>query len=176
MKQQKLVIVINGKGGVGKDTFCKTAAQFYPVRTVSAITPVKVIARQCGWDGEKDLKARRFLASLKRLLAEYNGYPNFYLERRYQEFLEDEKQLILFVHIREADQIQDFLRRVDGKKATLLIRSKHLGQNTYGNAADDEAEAFDYDYEFHNDCDLEQLPQVVHAFLADLLCQEGIRR
>ena len=169
----KLVLVINGKGGVGKDAFCDAAAQSFAVKNVSAITPVKAIAAQCGWQGQKDLKSRKFLADLKQLLVDYNGFPNAYLEGEYRSFLQSEAD-ILFVHIREAEQIQDFLRRIPGKKAALLIRSQRVEGATYGNAADDLVEAYPYDYVFQNDGALEQLPQAVRQFLRSVLQQEGL--
>ena len=45
---KKLVMVINGRGGVGKDTLCDFAAAYFRVRNVSSITPVKELAAQCG--------------------------------------------------------------------------------------------------------------------------------
>lgn len=35
---KKIVIIINGNGGVGKDTLCDFAAEKYKVTNVSAIT------------------------------------------------------------------------------------------------------------------------------------------
>ena len=46
MKQvihKKLVIVINGKGGLGKDTLCESLRIDYRVTNISAITPIKEI-------------------------------------------------------------------------------------------------------------------------------------
>ena len=169
----KLVIVINGKGGVGKDAFCDAAGAFWPARNVSAITPVKEIARACGWDGGKDLKSRKFLADLKQLLVDYNGLPNAYLEGEYRAFL-DSDAVLLFVHIREAEQIADFLPRVHGPKVTLLVRSRRVDGASYGNAADDLVESWHYDYIFHNDGPLESLPQAVHAFLSQIMREQGL--
>ena len=172
-RRNKLVIVINGKGGVGKDAFCDAAAGFWPTRNVSAITPVKEIAAQCGWDGGKDLKSRKFLADLKQLLSDYNGLPNAYLEGEYRAFL-DSGEMLMFAHIREAEQINDFLRRLDGPKVTLLVRSKRVDDARYGNAADDLAEAYPYDYVFHNDGPLQELPGAVHSFLFQVLKEQGL--
>ena len=47
----KLTIVINGKGGVGKDTLCRFAAERYKTRNISSITPIKELAAACGWQG-----------------------------------------------------------------------------------------------------------------------------
>ena len=38
---KKTVIVINGAGGVGKDTLCEFAEKHFKVMNVSSITPIK---------------------------------------------------------------------------------------------------------------------------------------
>ena len=63
----KLVIVVNGSGGVGKDTLCNFVGEKYASESVSSIDPIKKLAAECGWDGGKDDKSRRFLAELKRV-------------------------------------------------------------------------------------------------------------
>ena len=62
-KANKVAVVINGAGGVGKDTLCNLAAKHFRVLNVSSITPIKEIAAECGWRGEKDDKARKSLRS-----------------------------------------------------------------------------------------------------------------
>ena len=96
----KLAIVINGAGGVGKDTLCAIAAKKYRVRNVSSITPIKELAARCGWKGEKTDRARKFLSDLKRLTVEFSDLPTEYLTEQYREFLAGDEQ-ILFAHIRE---------------------------------------------------------------------------
>ena len=41
----KIVIIINGRGGVGKDTLCDFAAKHYKVENISSITPIKDLAK-----------------------------------------------------------------------------------------------------------------------------------
>jgi Lrp/AsnC family leucine-responsive transcriptional regulator len=43
---KKLVVVINGAGGVGKDTLCSFAAQEYKVRNISSVDPIKELAKE----------------------------------------------------------------------------------------------------------------------------------
>ena len=63
--KKKIVIIINGKGGAGKDTVCEITSKFFKVRNISAITPIKEIAANFGWNGEKDNKSRKFLKLFK---------------------------------------------------------------------------------------------------------------
>ena len=68
-KSDKTVIIINGSGGVGKDTLCEFAMKKYRCMNTSAITPVKEMAAMAGWRGEKTDAARKFLSDLKQLTA-----------------------------------------------------------------------------------------------------------
>ena len=61
----KQVFIINGSGGVGKDTVCSAAAQSWKVQNISSITPILQVAKAAGWDGTKTPAARRFLSQLK---------------------------------------------------------------------------------------------------------------
>ena len=148
---QKLVIVINGSGGVGKDTLCDLAARHFKVKNISSITPIKELAAQCGWDGTKDDRARKFLSDLKRLTVEYNELPTVWATARYKEFLASDEE-IMFVHIREGGEIKKFVDATGGAAKTLLIRGgERMKKENYGNVSDDEVENYNYDFYFVND-------------------------
>ena len=108
---KKRIVIINGKGGVGKDTLCDVIAKKYIVKNVSSITPIKEIARIGGWQGGKENKDRKFLADLKNLFVEYNDLPFVYLKKEMESFLQA-KEEILFVHIREIEEIKKFLQLI----------------------------------------------------------------
>lgn len=170
MNQKKLTVVINGRGGVGKDTLCDFAAEAYRVRNVSSITPIKEIARTHGWNGEKDLRSRKFLSDLKRVFTEYNDLPTTYLLDEQKAFLESADEQILFVHIREGEQIASFVSKAAAPCITLLVRreDKALAQN-YGNTSDDDVENYPYDYYYDNSLPLEQTRESFLALLAQIL-------
>ena len=153
---KKTAIVINGAGGVGKDTLCALAAKHLSVRNISTITPIKDIARQAGWDGSKDDRSRKFLADLKKLSVEYNDFPTKWALGVYNEFLKTDEQ-ILFVHIREPEEIAKFVKATGGAARSLLIRGgDRMKKAHYGNYADDSVENYTYDYYFVNDKTLEE--------------------
>ena len=54
----KKIFIINGSGGVGKDTFVELVSQFFPVVNVSSVHKVKEIAIE-----------------IKNLTKEYKMYP-----------------------------------------------------------------------------------------------------
>ena len=152
---KKAVIVINGRGGVGKDTLCAFAEGKYAVRNVSSITPIKALAEQCGWNGEKTDRARKFLSDLKALLIEYNDYPTTWALAEYERFLASDAE-IMFLHVREGAEIAKFVRGTGGRAQTLLVRRSSHHAGAYGNASDDLVEEYDYDYIFDNDLPLEK--------------------
>ena len=148
----KLVIIVNGQGGVGKDTLCDYFIKCYPARKYSSIEPVKKLARSCKWDGSKSDRDRKFLSDLKVLLTEYNDLPFKYTIGAYENFLESDKA-IWFVMVREPDEIEKLKRciidKYGGRCATLLIRRADILRQ-YGNMADDGVYDYHYDYIFDN--------------------------
>ncbi len=165
----KEVIVINGSGGVGKDTLVELASERFRVYNVSSITPIKEIAAQCGWDGSKDDKSRKFLSDLKLLCVGYNDYPTLWAKARYEEFLLSDYE-VMFLHIREPEEIAKFVKATDGRARTLLVRGgDRMNKSHYGNASDDGVENYSYDYYFMNDKTLEEAKVGFCALLAEIL-------
>ena len=165
---EKTVIVINGAGGVGKDTLCEFAEKHFKVMNVSSITPIKEIAAMCGWQGEKTDKARKFLSDLKALSIEYNDYPTLWATERYKDFLESDYE-IMFLHVREGEEIAKFVRATDGRAKTLLVRGgSRMTKSSYGNVSDDMVENYPYDFYFVNDKTLEEAERDFVEFLKNM--------
>lgn len=174
---EKFVFVINGPGGVGKDTLCAMAAKHFKVKNVSSITPIKEVATLCGWGGEKTDRARKFLADLKALTVAYNDYPTRWIVKEYEDFLAGEEE-IMFVHIREGAEIRKFVEATEGRALTLLVRGGHRFHHrggAYGNSADDDVEKYRYDYVFYNDHPLSETERVFVSFLSRVMRERGKR-
>ena len=167
MSKSKIVIIINGRGGVGKDALCDLAAKHYEVMNVSSITPVKTIAEICGWDGTKDAKSRKFLSDLKRVLTDFNDFPTNYLFSCYQAFLKGNSD-IMFAHIREGSEIEKFRNLVVGCPCLTLLVRRNQGEE-WGNSSDDEVENFSYDLEFSNNGTLEEAERKFVLLLESVL-------
>ncbi len=146
----KLVIVINGSGGVGKDTLCEGVGKKYPVKIVSSVDKIKEIARMGGWKGEKNDKGRLLLVRLKQVFVEYNDLPLLSMVEEYNRFL-DSSNLVMFVHIREPQEIDKFKEKVACK--TILVTRKEAKK--WNNAVDGGVEDYSYDYTFANDDPIE---------------------
>ena len=153
----KQVVIINGKGGCGKDTFCAQVRAARPTGSVcvfSSIDCVKYVALAGGWDGEKDEKGRRLLSRLKEAFAEYNDLPFEDTKNAWRRFMEDDDAEILFIHIREMGEIEktaEWIRGRGGRVCTLLLRRTAPGwRPAGGNPSDDGAERGEYDYVYEN--------------------------
>ena len=165
----KLIVVINGKGGTGKDTLCNSMEEKYKIMNISAIEPIKDIARQHGWNGEKDDKSRRFLAELKRAFVNYNDLPTAYLKNKTDEFMEGDAE-ILFVHIREADQIEQYKQAISPNKCITLLVKRDAVDNRplYGNSADDDVNNYEYDFSFENNLPIAESTAEFCRFLENI--------
>ena len=169
----KIAIVINGAGGVGKDTLCELASKHFKVMNISSITPIKEVAALCGWDGSKDDRSRKFLADLKNLCVEYNDFPTAWATEKYNHFLVSDSE-ILFVHIREPEEIAKFIKASLGKAKSLLVRGgSRMTKEVYGNAADDGVENYSYDYYFVNENTLEKAEEDFCKLLEKIITENA---
>lgn len=155
---KKIVLVINGKGGSGKDTVCGIVGERFKTRNISSVDPIKAMAKTAGWQGEKTDKARKMLSDLKRLMVEYNDLPTRYALEQMQSFLACDEE-VMFVHIREAEEIAKLVKAAPVKVYTLLIRrmDEKFTARSYGNVSDDDVENYAYDFCYVNDKPLSQL-------------------
>ncbi len=165
----KLVMVINGRGGVGKDALCDALTKKFKVINKSSVDPIKEIAANYGWQGEKTPKARKFLADLKQVFVEYNDLPTTYLLEQYKAFMESDAD-IFCAHIREASEIDKFISKIPTKRITMLVRRPDPnGAMPYGNAADDQVERYAYDHVFDNVLSLEESGEAFCELIGSIL-------
>lgn len=90
------IIIINGNGGVGKDTFVNYCLNYIynceknrfrnyfdnryeqsniiKICNIDSAYYIKQIAYKCGWDGSKTEKNRKFLSDLKNLTTQWNDF------------------------------------------------------------------------------------------------------
>lgn len=157
-----MIVIMNGKGGVGKDTLCDFAKERYSTMVISAVDKIKEVATILGWDGQKDLKSRKFLSDIKLLSTDYNNFPIRYLEQKTKEFYKTGKD-ILFVHARDPKDIAGYIKLFPEAKAVLVVRNGF--DVKYGNEADDGVYNFPYDYTFDNSKTLNESKELFLALL-----------
>lgn len=176
------IIVINGQGGCGKDTFVGYCGyEDEGIYNFSMVDGIKRIAEDLGWLGGKELKDRKFLSDLKDLAAEYNDFPfrstiskiknTIYNHQRYAyDYNYDLKhELIFFIHARELDDINRWV--CDYGARALIIRRPEV-EGEYGNHADDDVFEVEYDYTIWNTGDLYQLKDTAERFIAQIREEE----
>ena len=143
---EKQIIIINGTGGSGKDTFVEFCSKYAKVTNFSSIDRVKEVAKVIGWNGQKTEKDRKFLSDLKRLTTDYNDMAFNSIKDAVTQF-ENSDNEILFIHIREPEEI---LRATSIFKAkTLLVKRIGLA-NIETNYSDANVDNYPYDYIIEN--------------------------
>ena len=170
------VIVINGAGTSGKDTFIDLFTEVVnedsigtpsPVCRFSSVDEVKSFATIMGWDGVKDDKGRRFLSDIKDALTRYSDAPYRYMEQKVQEFSSETENGFIFFHVREPSEIE---KMVQGLHATtLLIQRDEVQPSSFDNHADKNVHSYPYDYCVRNNGTLAELKEEARSFLKHLI-------
>lgn len=160
---KKKIIIINGSGGVGKDTFVEFCQEYANVKNISSVDKVKEAAKiLVGWNGDKDDKSRKLLVDLKQLSIDYNDYPTVYIKDEADSFIENSEQDMMFVHIREISEIEKLKKLLNAK--TLLITSTRVAKITSNNS-DANVDQYTYDYYISNDGTLDELKEKAKEFV-----------
>lgn len=161
----KKIVIINGSGGVGKDTFVEFCNEFTNVKNISSVDKVKEAAKiLVNWKGEKDDKSRKLLVDLKALSIEYNDYPIVYIKEEAEKFMQNKEQKVMFVHIREISEIEKVKEILHAE--TLLITSTRVQKITTNNS-DANVEQYRYDTYISNDGTLDELRMKAKQFVME---------
>lgn len=160
---EKIIIIINGTGGSGKDTFVEFCSKYTKVMNFSSIDKVKEVATLIGWNGGKTDKDRKFLSDLKKLTTEYNDMAFNSIKDCVVKF-DDSDDNILFIHIREPEEIKRAVNSFNAK--TLLVKRSGLS-NIQTNYSDANVDNYDYDYIIENTT-LEELDNKALNFVKKL--------
>ena len=91
---KKQIVIINGSAGVGKDTFVNLVSKYVPTMNYSSIARINEIAKECGWNGKKTEKDRKFLSDLKILCSKYNDLPMLSMRKNVQKFYNSKNELL----------------------------------------------------------------------------------
>lgn len=170
------IVIINGVGGAGKDTFvslCRTYLMKYSVYNFSTIDEVKRIAKEFYWDGEKNEAGRTLLYELKKAWKKYNNGPVTTLIRKISCLEQDEaylnKNSLVFIHCREESEIEElkdifFKRKVP--TSTLFINRKMEEHNNPSDKVS--AENYQYDYVINNNGTIEDFSKEAERFLKNI--------
>lgn len=166
----KQIFIINGSAGVGKDTFVELMStclnnmlkKTCSVVNFSSVDKVKVIAKEIGWDGTKSERDRKFLSELKALTGEYYDMSFKSMQSKVDEFYKNRNGQILFLHIREPDEIGRAVKEFNAK-TILIVRDsvKHITSNI----SDENVFNYKYDFIIENNGTIEDLMKKADNFL-----------
>ena len=173
---EPIVVVINGVGGSGKDTFVQIIKdklksidnpspfandKISIVKNISTIDTVRIAARFLGCDVyEKDDKCRKFLSELKKLSGKYYDTPY----QKCRKSIYNGEYKVCFVHCREPEEIQRFVDEFGA--ITVLVRRPDI--HVPDNASDMGVENYKYDYYVDNDGDYFDLSRKAVKFIQDI--------
>lgn len=159
---KKPIIIINGSGGSGKDTFVEMCREFAEVKNISTVDNVKEAYRILGWNGEKTEDDRKNLSDIKDLSTKRFDHPFKYISQVIDRFNTIDMHEILFIHSREPEEIDRFKREFGC--VTLLIKNPNI-KHIESNHADADVEKYEYDYVIHNDGTLDDLRRLAKEFV-----------
>lgn len=193
---KKQIFIINGSGGVGKDKFVELVtncsfellgetkikdARLYiqttEIQNYSSVSKVKEIAKIIGWNGEKTEKDRKFLSDLKLLTTEYNDMPlndmkkiaNIFMNGNRNSCVNGELRpdRILFLHIREPEEIEKAVKAFEEYNAKTILVKRDSVEHITSNMADENVYNYNYDIVIENNGTLKELRNKAKQFLAD---------
>lgn len=161
------IVLINGGGGVGKDTFVQICQKEHlkgKIWNISTVDLIKEAAKILGWDGEKDEKGRKFLSDLKDLATSYSDLSFLYVSKKVS-IAKEENVDVIFVHCREPEEIARLKEQFNA--ITLLIKNNRV-KSIESNHADKNIENYNYDYVIENNDSLLDLTKKAMKFLQDI--------
>lgn len=181
------IIIVNGTGRVGKDTFvndCLNTIYFSQEKTIKeelikisnidSVFIVKKIAKELGWDGNKTETNRKFLSDLKDLLTNWQNIPYQSTINKITETKQRIRELdlpysLIFVHSREPKEIQRYVSHYSKDNClTLLVKNPNI-PIIQSNHADKDIENYHYDFIVNNNGSLEDLYEKAKLFCYHVL-------
>lgn len=160
----KKIVIINGSGGCGKDSFVEFCSEIVKVENIDSVAKQKEAAMILGWQGEKTNIARDFLAEITDASDKYNDYRYKCIQKNIDEFLKSDSEL-MFIHIRQIDLLERI--KNDFNTKTLLILNSNK-QKVESNHADANVEYYNYDYIINNDGTLLDLQNMAFDFIESI--------
>lgn len=175
------IVVVNGRPCSGKTTFEKLCMEELTYADIySTIDFVKKIATECGWDGEKTDRNRKFLSDLKDLLTDWADVPyesvlkkKASIEQELKSYYLDDIDYILFVDSREPEEIDRFEKLLDA--VSVVVRRPEVESEPTSNHADENVLRHIYNYTIWNDGTIEDLKNKVISFIIDLENDKGFK-
>lgn len=172
---KKTIVVINGSGGAGKDQFITYCSEIKSVMNVSAIDHVKaaltILCPSYSIGDEKQHNElgeywRAKLHDLKMKSIEYDDSPYKIITKKIDDFMTNDVDEVLFIHIREPEEITRIAERFECK--TVLFTNSNVEKIT-SNPGDANVANFNYDIFIDNSGTLDELREKSRNFVSTYL-------
>ena len=166
---KKLLVVINGKAGSGKDTFvemCRDYARTYApglrVYNIHRSDAAKRMLLRMGWNEKKTPEVRQLLADI----VDFGETTGFNSTNLYTSVINSEG--LIFYHARDPKTIEKIVNHYAGTFVPVV--TMYVDRDTDATEKDRwNQKSYDYDYIINNDKDLECLFDRVVAFMDKFL-------
>lgn len=153
------VIIINGTGGVGKDTLISMFKMLHQnayasyIQAIHCMVPVKEAAAKMGWDGSKSDENRKALSDLKKFSDSIWDTSYKYIMGMHERIKSPDTPSCqwLFIQCREPENIKRLVDSIPSAKTVLITRD---GIGNHGNDSDDNVNNYEYDLIFANDSNI----------------------
>lgn len=160
------ILITNGSGTCGKDTFAEIMGKYVSVIKYSSIDFFKCLGILGFMKEEKGEKERNLLHNLKKAFVEYNNLPLILCKDKIEKFLSDEMNAeVLIIDIREPEEIEKIIN-IYPEIITVLITNDNAP--VINTPADTGVFDYKYDYIIDNSYTLEVLEESVLTFLKEL--------
>ena len=164
----KKIVLINSSGRVGKDTFVNFCKEFAKCDNYSSIDTIRNMLKMVGYRGNKGEWDRRFLSDIKKLCVTYNDFPHKETLNTIRIFYEGGNDFeILFLHVREIDEIERLKAEYPKSLTTLFIKNDNVDK-ILSNDSDAMVEYYHYDCYIENNGTLGDLKNAAETFVKEL--------
>ena len=154
------IYYINGVATSGKDAFLDCIEKFISIDRTSTVDRIKEIAEESfGWDGIKDEKGRKLLASLRYAWGEYNNGPI----KNIEEKITNCKNPAIFIMVREFREMMKMKELFGGETVVVTRPGVKVGavEQEFLNQVPGD---YTYDHTILNDKCLEHLSMIAKHF------------
>ena len=162
----KKIMITNGSGGCGKDTLAEIMSKYVDVVKYSSIDFFKELGTLGRMLPQKNEAERMLLYKLKKAFVEYNELPTILCGEQIELFLQNNKDGLFIVDVREPEEIQK-LKELYPQIIVVLIINNNVPIITYNSS---DANVFDcvYDYVIDNSYTLGTLEESAVTLLKEL--------
>lgn len=173
--ERKVILIINGYPGAGKDTFADVVVTSlanlgWHARSISSIDPIRAMLRKEGIPVDKKGPAeRKLMSDVKAAFNAYDRHADRMAAQAALDFVQRPGDRAIFVHVREQESI-DFMEKLVPEPIwfTSVFVERDFDCAALSNESDKGVEAYCYDFRAINNDTKEKFEQAAEIFARTL--------